>query len=324
MDTALRTHKRKIYYHTFIVFSLMIFITLNSVLIFLGILLHNGISVLNTRAEFMHYTSVQSRLKHGLETKGWQPVSLNSRFGYRLEGTFIANPSPANKTVIFVHGLAATQSMGLHVLDMYLDRGYNLLIYDSRSHGASGGPCVSWGYYEQYDLDQWVDWLEQKQPGGVIGVHGISLGATTAVMHSVLNESSRRVQFYIADSAYSDLPQLLEQQLAKHTRSNNLLWIDILIHYASLISYLQSDFAYAAIRPAAAMGTVTTPVLYLHGEADTLVPVDMSRELAAATNAANGYRELHTFPGIKHGRAALDSKQEYQAAVTNFLSATGH
>ncbi|QDR81617.1 alpha/beta hydrolase [Sporomusa termitida] len=321
MDTALKTHKRKIYYNTAIVLSLLIFITVHSILIFLGIILHNGLSVINTRAEFMHYTNVQSRLKHGLETKGWQPVSLNSQFGYVLEGTFIPNPTPSNKTVIFVHGIAATQAMGLHVLDMYLDRGYNLLIYDSRNHGASGGPCVTWGYYEQYDLDQWVDWLEKKQPDGVIGVHGVSLGAATAVMHSVLNESSGRVQFYVADSAYSDLAKLLEQQLAKHTRSTHLLWIDILINYASLVAYIQSDFAYASIRPVAAMGTVTTPILYLHGEADTLVPVEMSLELA---NATNGYRELHTFPGIKHGRAVLDSKQEYQAAVAKFLAVIGH
>lgn len=320
MDTVLKTHKRKIYFNTFIVFSLLVFVIFNSILVSLGIILHNGLSVVNTRIEFIHYTNMQSRLKQGLETKGWQPVSLNSRFGYSLEGTFIPNRTPSNKTVIFVHGIAASQAMGLHVLDMYLDRGYNLLIYDSRNHGASGGPCVSWGYYEQYDLDQWVDWLKQKQPDGIIGVHGVSLGATTAVMHAALNESSRRVQFYIADSAYSDLATLLEQQLAKHTRSPHPLWIKLLINYASLVAYFQSDFAYSAIRPVAAMGTVTTPILYLHGEADTLVPVEMSRELATATN---GYRELRTFPGITHGRALLDSKPEYQEAVTKFLTVIG-
>ncbi|HWR05376.1 alpha/beta hydrolase [Sporomusa sp.] len=318
MDIALKTHKRKVYYNTFVVLAFLILIILNSIFIFLGIILHNGLSVVNTRVEFMHYNNVQTRLKHGIETKGWQPVSLHSRFGYTLEGTFIPNPKPSNKTVIFVHGIAATQAMGMHYLELYLNRGYNLLIYDSRAHGASGGPCVTWGYYEQYDLDQWVDWLEEKQPDGIIGIHGVSLGAATAIMHAALNESSKRVKFYVADSAYSELSKLMAQQLVKHTQSQHPLWIDILLKYTSLAAYIQSDFSYETISPFAAAAHITTPILYLHGETDAIVPVEMSRQLYKATS---GYRELHTFPGIRHGRAVLDSKQEYQDVVTRFLTA---
>ncbi|HWR44180.1 alpha/beta hydrolase [Sporomusa sp.] len=317
MDTALQAHKRKVYYNTFIVLSVLILVILNIILLFLGLILHNELSVLNTRVDFIHYTNVQARLKQGLQTKGWQTVSLNSRFGYVLEGTFIPNSKPSNKTIIFVHGIAATQAMGIHCLEMYLNRGYNLLIYDSRGHGVSGGSCVTWGYYEQYDLDKWVDWLEKKHPDGIIGVHGVSMGAATALMHAALNESSKRVKFYIADSAYSELSKLLAQQLAKHTKSHHPLWINILLKYASLVAYIQSDFSYEEISPITAVNNVTTPILYLHGEADAVVPVEMSLDLYQATR---GYRELHTFPGIKHGRAVLDRKYDYQDIVTNFLN----
>lgn len=317
MDTTLQTQKRTIYIYTFIVFLFFNLLITNIIFLFAGIIFHNEFCVLNTRFEFIHYANLQSRLKHGLQSQDWQVVRLNSRFGYVLNGIFIPNPTPSKKTIIFLHGIAATQAMGLHYEEMYLNKGYNLLIYDSRSHGASGGSCATWGYYEKYDLDQWIDWLIEKDPQSIIGVHGVSMGAATALMHATLNEPSKRVKFYIVDSAYSDLTKLITQKIADITKSEYPLWIYILVKYASLVSYFQSGFLYEEVSPIKDITNVTTPILYLHGEADSIVPVEMSLKLFEATK---GYRELHTFPKIKHGRAAIDRKNEYQETIIRFLN----
>ncbi|WP_176215392.1 alpha/beta hydrolase [Sporomusa malonica] len=316
MDTPLQIHKRKVYTTTAI--GLIFLVLLISSLLFLlgGLIFHTEFCLLNTRIEFLHYKNLQSRLKYGLQDQGWQPIRLQSRFGYELIGTFILNPRPSNKTIIFLHGISATQAMGMHYVEMYLNEGYNLLIYDSRSHGASSGACTTWGYYEKYDLDQWIDWLLERNPQSTIGVHGVSMGAATALMHTALNEPSKRVKFYIADSPYSDLTKLITQKIITYTQSQYPLWIHILVKCASLVSYFQSDFLYEEVSPIKNLTNVTTPILYLHSEADVIVPVEMSRELYEATN---GYRELHTFPNIKHGRAAIDRKSEYQDIVVKFL-----
>lgn len=316
MDIQLQTQKRKVYTTT--VIGLLFLLLLLSSLLFLlgGLIFHNEFCLLNTRTEFLHYTKLQSRLKYGLQNQGWQPVELQSRFGYELKGTFIPNPRPSNKTIIFLHGISATQAMGMHYAEMYLSEGYNLLIYDSRSHGASSGTCTTWGYYEQYDLDQWIDWLLARNPQSTIGVHGVSMGAATGLMHAALNEQSKRVKFYIADSPYSDLSTLITEKIAAYTQAQYPFWIRMLISCASLIAYFQSDFSYEEVSPIKNMHNITTPILYLHSEEDILVPAEMSRQLYKATK---GYRELHTFPSINHGRAAIDRKREYQDIVVRFL-----
>lgn len=317
MDTPLLLQKRKVYIYTaagLLVWALLI---ANFLLLFGGIIFHNEFCLFNTRFEFIHYKNLQSRLKYGIQNRGWQKVRVNSRFGYVLEGIFIPNPTPTNKTIVFLHGIAATQNMGLHYEDMYLNNGYNLLIYDARGHGISGGPCTSWGYYEKYDLDQWIDWLLARNPQSIIGVHGVSMGAATALMHAALNEPSKRVKFYIADSAYSDLTELIIQKLIGLTQPDYSFWIHIFVRYASLAAYFQSKFLYEDISPIKDITKVTTPILYLHGEADTLVPVEMSRHLYEMTK---GYRELHIFTGIKHGRAVIEKKSEYQDTVEKFLN----
>lgn len=316
MDIPLQTHKRKIYTSTIIILPLMILLIFNLLLFLGGLVFHNEFCLLNTRNEFIHYKNLQTKLKQGLRDQNWQLVKLQSKFGYELSGTFIPSPTPSNKTIIFLHGIAASQCMGMHYVDMYVNAGYNLLIYDSRSHGVSGGNCTTWGYYEQYDLDQWIDWLLEKIPQTTIGVHGISMGAATAIMHAKMNESSKRVKFYIADSAYSDLTTLITEQITDFTQSHYSLWIPLLVKYASLAAYFQSSFLYEDVSPIANVREVTTPILYLHGEADSIVPAKMSRELYEATK---GYRELHTFPGIKHGRAVIDRKSEYQDIVIKFI-----
>lgn len=317
MDIPLQTHKRKIYTSTAIGLALLVLLISNLLLFLGGLIFHNEFCLLSTKSEFIHYKNLQTKIKQGIQNQHWQLVRLQSKFGYELNGTFIPNPTPSNKTIIFLHGISASQCMGMHYVDMYLREGYNLVIYDSRSHGISGGHCVTWGYYEKYDLDQWIDWLLAKNPQTTtIGVHGVSMGAATAIMHADLNESSRRVKFYIADSAYSDLTTLITEQIANYTQSQYPLWIHILVKYASLAAYFQSDFLYGDVSPIRNVVNVTTPVLYLHGEADSIVPVKMSRDLY---NATKGYRELHTFPGIKHGRAVIDRKNEYQDIVIKFL-----
>lgn len=317
MDIPLQIHKRKVYIATAIGLGLWIFLISNLIFLLGGMTFHNEFCLLNTRIEFIHYKNMQSRLKQGLQERGWQPVRLHSRFGYVLEGTFIPNPTPSNKTIICLHGISATQNMGLHYEDIYLNQGYNLLIYDSRGHGTSGGSGTSWGYYEKYDLDQWIDWLLEKNPQSMIGVHGVSMGAATALMHAALNEPTKRVKFYIADSAYSHLTELITQKMISLSQSQYPLWIHILVRYASLVAYFQSGFMYEEVSPISDVRQVTSPILYLHCEADTIVPVEMSYSMYAATK---GYRELHTFPNIKHGRAVIERKREYQDTIVKFLN----
>jgi len=315
-DHDLQKHSRHIQRRTILILILLFLLCVNTAGLFAGSLFYNEFCVSNTRTGQERFHPLKIELERGQRSLHWQEVSIQSRFGYMLQGTYIPNPIPTDKTIVFLHGITGSRLVGLWYADLYLNEGYNVLIYDSRAHGESGGSAATWGYYEKHDLAQWIDWLLLRHSGGTIGVHGVSMGAATALSHAELNEATKRVSFYIADSAYSDLEDLLAQQI-QFTIKTDPFWVDLLLRYSSAAAYLQAGFLYSEVSPVRSVGTVTTPILYLHGEADRLVPVSMCTQLYTATK---GYREIHTFPGIGHGMAIFESREEYRRSIHRFIN----
>ena len=240
---------------------------------------------------------------------------MPSRFGYSLTGTFIPNPQTTDKTLIFLHGFSESRLAGLSYLNIYLNAGYNLLLVDSRAHGESGGQSVTWGVYEKHDVDQWVDWLRHRFPKGTIGMHGISMGAATALLHAGLNESNKRVSFYIADSAYSDLESLLADQMSQRLQLPGNIPPQVLLPYANAVTYLRARFTFGAASPLRVVQQVTTPVLYIHGEADRLVPASMSQQLYSMTK---GQRQIQLFPRADHVSSIYTDRSRYRTVVQGF------
>lgn len=318
-DIDLEKLKSKILKRTAWVLLAIFFVVMaivNSIGLLAGWVFYNELCENYTRFELARFRPLEAQLEEGIRTKGWRNVSIHSRLGYILKGTYLPAATPSNKTVVFLHGVAGSRLMGLWYAPLYLGHGYNVLIYDSRASGKSGGDSISWGYYERQDLDQWLDWLEELHPNGTLGVHGVSMGAATALMHAELNENSKRVKFYIADSAYTDLEQLFTQEINDAAYLHHPLWITLLLKYSSVVAQWKADFRYENVSPVHSVANVTTPILYLHGEADPLVPADMCNKLYQATQ---GYREKYIFPGDKHAMAIFNHRTEYQRILLHFI-----
>jgi fermentation-respiration switch protein FrsA (DUF1100 family) len=319
-DIELQALKRKVWLQSSLValgIALFFFIFVNAGGLVAGNAFYKEFCVWHTRFGLQRFQPLMSVLDEGIRTKNWQNVSIESRLGYTLKGTYLPNPRPTKHTVVFVHGIAANRLMGLWYAPLYWQLGYNVLVYDSRASGESGGDSVTWGFYERYDLDQWVDWVQQRNPGGVIGVHGMSMGAATALMHAEMNESTHKVRFYIADSAYSDLEELLVQQVDAAVRVHNPTWVKLLLWYSGIAANWQSGFRFADVSPVQAVQKVTTPVLYLHGGADVLVPAAMSEQLYTATG---GYKAKQIFPNDAHVMAYFKHQDEYRRQILSFIS----
>lgn len=322
VDQELKALRRKVHLQSGLVLALALIITLNIGGLLAGAIFYNEFCVSNTRISLERFNKLKAELENGKKTKHWQDVEISSQFGYPLKGTYLPNPTPSENTVIFVHGISSSRLMGLWYYRLYFDAGFNVLIYDSRAHGDSGGSGTTWGYYEKYDLDQWVNWVKARHPTGIIGIHGVSMGGATALEHTKLNEANKRVNFYVADSAYADLEDLLTQQIDAAVHLHSPLWIKILLKYSSAAAYIEARFRYDQVSPVHSVTTATTPILYLHGEADPLVPVTMAPQLYDATK---GYRELHTFYGVGHAMAVFERKAEYRRTIYEFMNkVVGH
>lgn len=317
-DTDLSKSKRKVWWRSFAVLILTLILSINAIGLIIGSIIYEEASLLPAYSHPLATQRLQQSLKYKGREMPKENVVIKSPYGYPLSGTFIPNPEPTTKTIVFVHGFMENRTVGLNYMSIYMQSGFNLLLIDSRDHGESGGDSVTWGNLEKYDLDQWISWVQQHFPNGTIGVHGISMGAATALLHAELNESNKRVAFYIADSAYSDFETLMELQINRYLDSNNSEIAKILLQYANVISYFHSRSTFQQASPLRAVQHVTTPILYIHGDADELVPAYMSLELQEATK---GPSEVFIFTNSTHGSAIFDDQKSYKEIVQNFIQA---
>lgn len=284
-----------------------------------GNIIYNEMSVRHSREKIHNTGRLQQIMENGKKDRQWTDVAIKSRFGYPLVATYLPNPNPTEKTLIFLHGFTENRLAGLNYRNLYLGAGFNLLLLDSRAHGESGGDSVTWGVYEKYDLAQWVEWVRNRYPAGMIGVHGISMGAATALLHAEQNETGKQVAFYIADSSYSDFAAMLTPHAQQRLQLSENIPFRYIWPYANVVAYFKSQFTFYEASPIRAVrNVVSTPILFIHGESDNLVPVGMSWELY---DAAQGPRQIHTFPKAGHVSSFYIDRARYSRVVRSFIQA---
>ncbi|WP_438448516.1 alpha/beta hydrolase [Gorillibacterium sp. sgz5001074] len=244
-----------------------------------------------------------------------EEVRLDSPFGYPLHGWFIPAPAPTNRTVILVHGVTRSRLTSVKYVELFRKRGFHVFLYDHRRHGASGGRHTTYGYYEKYDLKACVDWvLARTGPDAVIGIHGESMGAATALQHAGVDH---RAAFYIADCGYSAIADQLEYRLKVEFPAVAALPIIPLVGW---ICRLRARFKLGDVSSIDAMRTTDTPVLFIHGDQDDYVPTDMSK---AMYEVKPGFKRLYLAPGANHAEAYLKNPGEYDRIVGAFLREIG-
>ena len=310
--------KKKKFIKVLIIVFIVILIIINAVGIYVGDFFYDKVCTMyfnkNASSYQMFKSTFDNTRFNSLEK---EDITVNSNFGYKLSGTYILNKTQTQDTVVIVHGITGSRWESMKYADIYLNLGFNVLIYDSRYHGKSGGNNISLGYFEKYDLDNCVKWVRKRNPSGIIGVHGESLGAATALLQANMNEKSKDVKFYVVDCAFSDLPQLFDIRLKDETKKYSRFVDKGIIFFSSMVALYKSGFSLYSISPIKAISNVETPIMFVHGADDDLIPPTMSMDLYMEKT---GSKYLYIAPNAGHAQSYLHNKEEYASKVTYFLT----
>lgn len=316
-NLEVKVTKPKKKYKFILAASIVLFIIINTVGLYVGNMAYKKVCKINidranTGIDYYKKSFDYKRFE-ALES---YDIEVESSFGYKLAGTYIFNAKPTNNTVIIVHGITASRWESMKYADMYLDMGFNVVVYDSRYHGKSGGNDISLGFFEKKDLDNVVKWVKWVNPNAIIGVHGESLGAVTSLLQASLDQSKRNVNFYVVDCPYSDIPELLSMKLSKSEKPEHQLTSKFILFYANLVALNKSGFSLNAVSPIKAIKDIKTPVMFIHGSNDTFIPASMSLELYLEKPGA---KTIYISPDAEHAMSYLVNKDEYTAKVKQFL-----
>ena len=108
-----------------------------------------------------------------------------------------------------------------------------------------------------------------------IGWLGYSMGGSTVLMEAARNP---QIQVAVLDSPYGDLPKLLKTQLQQHSGLPSWFNPGILLAARWVYGVRTDDLVPTRF----ARGWGERPLLLIHGESDTIVPVSQAKELARA------------------------------------------
>lgn len=112
----------------------------------------------------------------------FERVNFRAADGTRLAGWWIpaVKGSPrADETMIVVHGLGSGKADAMPMASAMRVGGYNVLVFDLRGHGESGGQFTSFGVNERRDVEAAAAWVRANQPEAsrrLLGF-GASMGA---------------------------------------------------------------------------------------------------------------------------------------------------
>ena len=252
------------------------------------------------------------RMIDRMNERPYEPVSITSYDGLRLSGRYYRTREGA-PLAILCHGYRGTPSRDFcGGADVCFSLGLNVLLIEERAHCSSGGHTVTFGVKERYDVLSWTRYAAERFGDNVkILLAGISMGGGTMLMASELG-LPENVRGILADCPFTSPAEIIRSFGEKEG-----LPMKAAYPLAALSAWIWGGFSLTGADALEAVKRAKVPILLIHGEADGLVPCEMSRAIAEANPRLI---ERHTFPGADHGLSYLEDTERYTRLVTDFCA----
>ena len=203
--------------------------------------------------------------------------------GIQLQGWRCEAVAARRASLVYLHGVADNRASGAGVIERFVARGFDVVVYDSRAHGESEGKACTYGYFEKQDLHRVIDTLS---PGPVV-LAGTSLGAAVALQEAA---EDSRVSAVVAAETFSDLRAIATERAPFFFTAG-------IIRHAFELAEQEAEFDVDAVSAVVAASRINAPVILIHGEADTETRSDHSRRVF---DALRRQKRLILVPGAGH------------------------
>lgn len=248
------------------------------------------------------------------KTHDYKLFNVKAIDGYMLEAAYLPADKPSNDYVVLVHGITKNMFASLKFYPIYHDLDYNVIIYSQRNHGNNTPTFTTYGVQEKFDLHAVVESIEQ-QFGEIhtLGIHGVSMGAATALQYAALPNST--ANFIISDCAYSSAVDEFQYRLEVEYPS--LSWFPF-VQTTRVLTQLTHQFNYDEANPLATIHTVSVPIFFIHGLSDDYILPEMSQQLYNAKT--DGFRDIWFVEHANHDDALETAPNEYEKKIQEFLN----
>ncbi len=257
--------------------------------------------------------------------RAFDNLNLCGMFLYGRQG------QPSKGMVIFAHEFSSDMYSCARYCRPLLEAGYDVFSFDFRGHGESSGEP---GYQpRQWPSEREVsdilgaiafveDWLERQGRPVEVGLFGISRGAGAAILAA---QNNRSVKAIITDGAFSSDATLehLMKRWAYIFAKVRFVYENHPPQFWRFLRWLlfrecrrKLRCTFPSVRKALMRMSRPCPILFIHGERDSYIPVEQSQLLY---DLAPGPKSLWVVPGAKHNQSVVVRPEYYATRTVAFF-----
>ena len=235
--------------------------------------------------------------------------------GHKLHAVYAPAKDPENArgTAVIVHGYTDNHLVFMYLVRMYRDDfNYNVMVPDLQYFGYSEGEAAQMGWLDRLDVEDWAVIAHDLFKDDFTVVHGVSMGAATAMMMSG-DDLPPYIRAFVEDCGYTSA----WDQFSHNLKDSYHLPAFPILNSASIVTKNRYGWGFKEASSVKQLAKCERPMLFIHGEADDFVPVDhVYRNYAAKTK---GYKELYIVPGAVHANSYAKDPENYAWRVKYFL-----
>ncbi len=261
-----------------------------------------------------------------------EPVNFPAYDGLPLSGMFVrADPArPRRGLIVFAHEFCSDMYSCARYCRPLREAGYDILAFDFRGHGQS--ECAPDYTPRQWVTDRDLDdmrgaaafaesWLEEHGYPVEFGTFGISRGACAAILVALENPHIRVI---VSDGAFSTdttIEYFMKRWAYIFARVRFVYENHPPVFWRflrwSMFHFARREFKcrFPSVRKAIRRMT-PRPMLFIHGEKDSYLPVEQSRRLYAL---AGQPKCIWIAPGARHNQAVVHHPDFYARLTTEFF-----
>lgn len=243
-------------------------------------------------------------------------VAITASDGANLSAWSIRPRKRNGKAVILLHGLSDNRLGMIGYAELLLEHGFSILMPDARAHGASGGQLATYGLLESGDIRRWFDWLQQQQHPSCIFGFAESMGAAQ-LLQSL--QSEPHFCAVAAESPFSTFREIAYDRVGQFFHTGPWLGRTVLrpvVEVAFGYARWKYKMNFEQVSPERIVATTKVPVLLIHGQNDSNIPIRHSRRIAAD----NPTLVLWEVPNADHCGAITTAHQELERKLTDWFN----
>ncbi len=242
-------------------------------------------------------------------------VAIPVRDGVTLSAWSLLPRNSNGKAVILLHGLSDNRLGMIGYAELLLSHGFSILMPDARAHGVSGGQLATYGLLESEDIHRWFDWIEQNEHPACIFGFAESMGAAQ-LLQSLQTEP--RFCAVAAESPFSNFREIAYDRVGQFVHTGPWLGRTVLrpvVEFAFGYARWKYRLNFEQVSPQRIVAATGVPVLLIHGQNDSNIPIRHSRRIAAD----NPTLTLWEVPDTDHCGAISTSRREFEQRLIRWF-----